>query len=210
MPLGVRVPRHQGVRVPHQVVEHHVPGPGFEFDAPYARQAADLLLALLRHDRALHALHMIIGLGIMAVMLVVVVARHDHRRILQPDRDQRPLLALRRHRLDFPVSAALSDRAARALKLKREREPIAETCERIVPKRTYFTIFAHPACSARTSPWQIAYLRPRCPQHRRRAGDRGLQGDAGRALLHAREIQHAADLGRRRSAACSGSASCSR
>src|SRR5262249_43829398 len=39
--------------------------------------------------------------------VVAVVARHHHRGVLEPDRDQRPVLALRRYRLDLPVSAAL-------------------------------------------------------------------------------------------------------
>ena len=96
----------------HKFVEHHVPGPGFQFEAEHVRHA-QIFFSLYFVMTGLHALHMIIGLGIMTVMLWLGVARHDHRRVLQPDRDQRPLLALRRHRLDLPVPAALPDRAAR-------------------------------------------------------------------------------------------------
>jgi cytochrome c oxidase subunit 3 len=48
--------------------EHHVPGLGFEFDARYVRQA-QLFFSLYFVMTGLHALHMIIGLGVMTVML---------------------------------------------------------------------------------------------------------------------------------------------
>jgi len=49
-------------------VENHVPGSGFVFDAPYA-QHAQLFFSLYFLMTGLHAVHMIIGLGIMSVML---------------------------------------------------------------------------------------------------------------------------------------------
>jgi cytochrome c oxidase subunit 3 len=51
-----------------EFVEHHVPGPGFQFEGPYLREA-QLFFSLYFVMTGLHALHMIIGLGIMAVML---------------------------------------------------------------------------------------------------------------------------------------------
>jgi cytochrome c oxidase subunit III len=48
--------------------EHHVPGPDFQFEAEYAQQA-QIFFSLYFLMTGLHALHMIIGLGIMAVML---------------------------------------------------------------------------------------------------------------------------------------------
>jgi cytochrome c oxidase subunit 3 len=51
-----------------EFVEHHVPGAGFQFEEPYFRQA-QLFFSLYFVMTGLHALHMIIGLGIMAVML---------------------------------------------------------------------------------------------------------------------------------------------
>jgi cytochrome c oxidase subunit 3 len=51
-----------------EFTEHHVPGPAFQFGAPYVRQA-QLFFSLYFVMTGLHALHMIIGLGIMAVML---------------------------------------------------------------------------------------------------------------------------------------------
>jgi cytochrome c oxidase subunit III len=51
----------------HKFVEHHVPGPGFVFEAEHARHA-QIFFSLYFVMTGLHALHMIIGLGIMAVM----------------------------------------------------------------------------------------------------------------------------------------------
>jgi cytochrome c oxidase subunit 3 len=65
--------------------------------------SAAVLLALLRHDRAARAAHDHRHRH-HAGDAVVVVERHHYRRSTQPDRDQRPLLALRRYRLDLPVS----------------------------------------------------------------------------------------------------------
>jgi hypothetical protein len=44
---------------------------------------------------------------------VVGLERNDHQRVLEPNRDQRTLLALRRHRVDLSVPTALSVRAPR-------------------------------------------------------------------------------------------------
>jgi cytochrome c oxidase subunit 3 len=49
-------------------VEHHVPGPGFVFEGEHARHA-QIFFSLYFMMTGLHALHMIIGLGIMSVML---------------------------------------------------------------------------------------------------------------------------------------------
>ena len=51
-----------------EFIEHHMPGPGFQFEGPYLRQA-QIFFSLYFVMTGLHALHMIIGLGIMAVML---------------------------------------------------------------------------------------------------------------------------------------------
>jgi cytochrome c oxidase subunit 3 len=50
-----------------EYVERHVPGHGFQFEAEYASQA-QIFFSLYFMMTGLHALHMIIGLGIMAVM----------------------------------------------------------------------------------------------------------------------------------------------
>jgi cytochrome c oxidase subunit 3 len=48
--------------------EHHVPGINFEFEAKYFRHA-QLFFSLYFVMTGLHALHMVIGLGVMAVMI---------------------------------------------------------------------------------------------------------------------------------------------
>ncbi len=51
-----------------EFLEHHVPGSGFEFEKPYFQQA-QLFFSLYFVMTGLHALHMIIGLGIMSAMV---------------------------------------------------------------------------------------------------------------------------------------------
>jgi len=52
----------------HKFTEHHVPGPAFQFEREYIRQA-QLFFSLYFVMTGLHALHMIIGIGIMLWML---------------------------------------------------------------------------------------------------------------------------------------------
>ena len=52
----------------HKFVEHHVPGPTFQFEAEHIRHA-QIFFSLYFVMTGLHALHMIIGIGIMLVML---------------------------------------------------------------------------------------------------------------------------------------------
>ena len=61
--LGIK-----GVEYQHKFHEHHVPGLSFVFEAPHAPQA-EIFFSLYFVMTGLHALHMVIGLGIMAVML---------------------------------------------------------------------------------------------------------------------------------------------
>jgi len=51
----------------HKFAEHHVPGPGFQFEREYFRHA-QLFFSLYFLMTGLHALHMVIGIGIMLVM----------------------------------------------------------------------------------------------------------------------------------------------
>jgi cytochrome c oxidase subunit 3 len=51
----------------HKFTEHHVPGPGFQFEREYFRHA-QLFFSLYFLMTGLHALHMVIGIGIMLVM----------------------------------------------------------------------------------------------------------------------------------------------
>ena len=135
----------------------------------------------------LHALHMIIGMGLMVWMLLWAYNGTLRRRLLLACRDRRAVLALRRYRLDFPLPAALPDRAARDGSLT-----MAEHADHhVVPRKVYYVIFGtlHGADGCHRA---VAYvdLGPMnvvvaiviaCVQ----GADRG-------ALLHAREVQHAA------------------
>jgi cytochrome c oxidase subunit 3 len=51
-----------------KLVEHHIPGPAFQFEKEYL-QHAQIFFSLYFVMTGLHALHMIVGFGIMAVML---------------------------------------------------------------------------------------------------------------------------------------------
>jgi cytochrome c oxidase subunit 3 len=54
----------------HKFVEHHVPGASFQFEPEYARHA-QIFFSLYFMMTGVHALHMIIGIGIMLVMFVL-------------------------------------------------------------------------------------------------------------------------------------------
>jgi cytochrome c oxidase subunit 3 len=61
--LGIK-----GVEYYHKFAEHHIPGPGFQFEKEHFRNA-QIFFSLYFVMTGLHALHMIIGIGIMLVML---------------------------------------------------------------------------------------------------------------------------------------------
>ena len=52
----------------HKFHEHHVPGPGFQFEAKYFREA-QIFFSLYFVMTGLHALHMVIGIVVMLVIL---------------------------------------------------------------------------------------------------------------------------------------------
>ncbi len=88
--LGIK-----GVEYHQKFEEHHIPGLSFSFEpgASIATNAhAQLFFSLYFAMTGLHALHMIIGAG-----------------LLHPSRAGRSLLALRRYCVDFPFPAALFD-----------------------------------------------------------------------------------------------------
>jgi cytochrome c oxidase subunit 3 len=62
------VPRRQGLRVPRQVVLHHVPGLNFQLEEGQVPQIA-IFLSLYFALTGLHALHMVIGFVLMSVIL---------------------------------------------------------------------------------------------------------------------------------------------
>jgi cytochrome c oxidase subunit 3 len=60
----------KGVEYSQKFAEHHVPGFGFHFEG-VAPERANLFFSLYFAMTGLHALHMIIGLGVLSVMLVM-------------------------------------------------------------------------------------------------------------------------------------------
>jgi len=58
----------KGFEYEHKFVEHHVPGPSFQFEPEYFRHA-QVFFSLYFVMTGLHAIHMIIGLGIMSWMV---------------------------------------------------------------------------------------------------------------------------------------------
>jgi cytochrome c oxidase subunit III len=69
MALGVVFLGIKGVEYYEKFHEHHIPGPSFQFEAEYFRHA-QIFFSLYFVMTGLHAIHMIIGLGIMSWMLV--------------------------------------------------------------------------------------------------------------------------------------------
>ena len=68
MILGVAFLGIKSVEYHHKFVEHLVPGPSFQFETEHI-QHAQIFFSLYFVMTGLHAVHMIIGLGIMLVML---------------------------------------------------------------------------------------------------------------------------------------------
>jgi cytochrome c oxidase subunit 3 len=68
MLLGLAFLGVKGLEYYHKFIEHHVPGSGFEFEAAYFKHA-QIFFSLYFVMTGLHALHMIIGIGVLAWML---------------------------------------------------------------------------------------------------------------------------------------------
>ena len=79
MVLGATFLVVKGFEYAHKFHEHHVPGPDFTFEGPHARQV-EIFLSLYFAMTGLHALHMVIGLGLLAV-----IAWMAHRRRFTPE-----------------------------------------------------------------------------------------------------------------------------
>ena len=104
-----------------QKFQHHeVPGPHFvvpldeETHRPLAPQS-EMFFSLYFCMTGLHALHMIIGIGLLTWLIVKARARRVLAALQHAGRSGRALLALRRHRLDLPLPAALSPGEAHAV-----------------------------------------------------------------------------------------------
>ena len=65
--LGIKA-----VEYHHKFVEHHVPGPAFHFEGPEGRHA-QIFFSLYFAMTGMHALHMVVGLGLLAWLLVLAL-----------------------------------------------------------------------------------------------------------------------------------------
>jgi len=74
MVLGAAFLGIKSVEYYHKFEEHHVPGPGFQFEREYFRHA-QLFFSLYFIMTGLHALHVIVGMTVLAVVLVFVGRR---------------------------------------------------------------------------------------------------------------------------------------
>ena len=109
------LPRHQGHRVPHRLPRRDhplvqlAPRP-----RPLERQPAHVKLFIVFYFimTMLHAMHMTVGMCVLAVIAWFAHRGKFTARVLQPRRDRRPVLALRRHRLGLPVPDALPGQPA--------------------------------------------------------------------------------------------------
>ena len=72
MLLGLAFLGIKGVEYAQKFIEHHVPGPSFHFEEEALSAHAQIFFSLYFVMTGLHALHMVIGLGIMTWMLVWV------------------------------------------------------------------------------------------------------------------------------------------
>ncbi len=72
MALGAVFLGIKSVEYYHKFAEHHVPGPGFEFEEKELARTAQIFFSLYFVMTGLHALHMVIGFGIMSWMLLWV------------------------------------------------------------------------------------------------------------------------------------------
>jgi cytochrome c oxidase subunit 3 len=79
MALGLTFLVIKGFEYAHKFHEHHVPGPNFQFEGPHARQV-EIFLSLYFAMTGLHALHMVIGFGLLSV-----IAWMAYRRRFSPD-----------------------------------------------------------------------------------------------------------------------------
>ena len=82
----------------------------------------------------LHATHMLIGFVLLSVIAWMAHKGRFSPEWYTPGRDQRPVLALRRHRLDFPVPAAVPGGPRASFRL-------SAMAGHVSPKSTYYAIF---------------------------------------------------------------------
>ena len=82
--LGVKV-----IEYTDKFAHHLVPGPHFRVDGPVSARRAEIFFSLYFCMTGLHALHMIIGLGIMTVIAIMAWRGKFDARVLHAGRSRR-------------------------------------------------------------------------------------------------------------------------
>ena len=88
----------------HKWELNHIPGPNFQFEGPHAAQV-QIFLSLYFGLTGLHALHMLIGFVLLSVIAWMAHKAPVHAGVVHAGGVVGSVLALRRYRLDLPVSA---------------------------------------------------------------------------------------------------------
>ena len=86
---------------------NHIPGPNFVFEGPQTAPQVEIFNSLYFALTGLHALHMVVGVSILAVMTWMALSAPVHAQVVHAGGALRSVLALRRHRLDLSVPAPL-------------------------------------------------------------------------------------------------------
>ena len=108
--------------------EHLVPGSSFRFEASLARPA-EIFFSFYFAMTGMHAVHMIIGIGLLTALIVQARRGRFSALLSYPRRANGSLLAFRRYRVDFSVPLTLLTRAPRM-----KSEPV-------VPVKVYALVF---------------------------------------------------------------------
>ncbi len=83
MILGAAFLSIKGVEYAHKFTEHHFPGPNFHFEGAEGREV-EIFFVLYFMMTGVHAAHMIVGIGILAVMLTMTLRGKFSRRYYSP------------------------------------------------------------------------------------------------------------------------------
>ena len=100
-------------------MEHLIPGPNFHPDllAPQFMHNAQILFFLYFCMTGMHAVHMIVGVGLLTYLLIQAYRRQFNANYFCTRGNDWLVLALCRHRLDFPVPITLFDWTLALVKL---------------------------------------------------------------------------------------------
>ena len=109
--VRLRLPGHQGRRISRTLGAPRSAGTEFHFehDGNYDPQQAQIFFSLYFAMTGMHALHMIIGIGLVTWLLMPTRADASAPEYNTPVENGRAVLALCRYCLDLSVSAALPD-----------------------------------------------------------------------------------------------------